>query len=73
MPQLTHPNHLSVQTIFSPDKVNVMAVFPSAECKLFHIPSLPAALVTSCTGTSHETYENKSRNYCIVGLQISRA
>ncbi len=33
MPQLT-----SVFRTFSHDKINVMAIFPSAECKLFHIP-----------------------------------
>ncbi len=43
-------------------------VFLSAECKLFHISSLPAALGTSHACASRENYENKSRNYLIVGF-----
>ncbi len=35
-----------------------MAIFPSTECKLFHIPSLPDALVTSCACESRENSEN---------------
>ncbi len=40
------------------------AIFLSAECKLFYIPSLPPAL-----GTSNANYENKSRNYLIVKIR----
>ncbi len=56
-------------SFFLTNKYN--AIFLSAECKLFHIPRLPAALGTSHACVSRENYENKSRNYSIVGFLIS--
>ncbi len=59
----------SVQIIFFfPWQNQYNAIFLSAECKLFHIPSLPAALGTSHACVNHGNYENQSRNYLIVGL-----
>ncbi len=46
-----------------------MAIFSSSGCKIFLIPSLPAAPVNSCVG---ENYENKSSNYCNVRFQVSK-
>ncbi len=62
----SHNLHNGVQIIFFPDKNQYNAIFLSAECNLFHIPSLPAALGTSHACASRENYENKSRNYLIV-------
>ncbi len=59
MPQLT-----SVQVIFSPDQINVMAIFPSAERTLFHIPSLADA------GWLHVPV--RVMKLWIIGFQISR-
>ncbi len=64
----SHNLHNSVQIILFLDKINIMQYFYLQKCKLFHIPSLPAALGTSHACASCENYENKSRNYLIVGF-----
>ncbi len=64
MPQLTQQcsDHIfSRQNLYN-------AIFLSAECWLFYIPSLPASVGTSYACASRENYEHKSRNYLIVGF-----